>query len=895
MHLAPGTHLGPYEIKAPLGAGGMGEVYRARDTRLERTVAIKILPAHLSSDPVRKQRFEREAKTIASLNHPHICTLHDIGSQDGVDYLVMECLEGETLAKRLEKGPLPLEQVLKYGAQVADALDRAHRAGIVHRDLKPGNIMLTPTGAKLLDFGLAKPALPLAGGATLTAEATKTTPVTQEGMLVGTFQYMSPEQVEGKDLDGRSDTFSFGAVLYEMLTGQRAFQGKSQLSVASAILEKEPAPISSLKPMTPPALDHAIRRCLMKEPERRWQSAADLADELQWTGESTAQAVAATPRVSDRKLFERLGWGVVVAALLAAVAWSLARDRSQPRVVRAYLPGPGGATFDFVGDTSGPPVVSPDGTRIAFCARTNDISSVWVQALDSGAARKLDGTEKATDPFWSRDGTFIGFFAGGKLKKIPSSGGAATVLADAPNPRGGSWSQDNIILYAPDYRGEVWRVNAAGGTPQRATQVDATKHTTHRWPSFLPDGKHFIYYATNHIGGRAELNGIYFGSLDSDATKLVVASDSAGQYAAGRLLFHSQVALMAQRFDPRSGVLSGESVTVADQVQYDPGTWHSSFTASEDGVLIYEPGVSSPGFDLVWSDRAGKQLGTVGQRASYQGFRLSPDGKRLAVAMGSPRPNIWVFDLARGIRTQITFDEASHYMLSWSPSGQRIVFTEQSGPPGNYGSEIHTVAADGSGPNELLLRPDQPVTGFFWPQWSADQRYLLFLKASGPSGASVWAMPTSGEKKPFLVAQPQNSQANIVHVSLSPDSRWLAYSSTDSGRMEVYVTRFPSGTGRWQVSQNGAGFPVWSADSREIYFLSPLPPVQIEAAQVNTKGEEFQVESVRPLFPGPSFAAAGQLFDLTQDGKRFLLLRPPITESAPLSLVLNWTEELTKK
>src|SRR6266481_143724 len=338
MPLASGTKLGPYEIQSPLGAGGMGEVYRARDTRLERTVAIKILPAHFSSDPIRKQRFEREAKTISNLNHPHICVLHDVGSQDGMDYLVMECVEGETLAKRLEKGPMPLEQVLEFGGQIADALDKAHRNGVVHRDLKPGNIMLTSTGAKLLDFGLAKPAVPLTTAATLTAAATQTTPVTQEGMIVGTFQYMSPEQIEGKELDGRSDIFSFGAVLYEMLTGQRAFPGKSQLSVASAILEKEASPISSLKPLTPPALDHAIRRCLMKEPERRWQSAADLAGELQWNAERGSQASTTAPGISPHKLRERFIWGSILGVLLALVLWSLAKDRAQPRVVRAYLP-----------------------------------------------------------------------------------------------------------------------------------------------------------------------------------------------------------------------------------------------------------------------------------------------------------------------------------------------------------------------------------------------------------------------------------------------------------------------------------------------------------------------------------------------------------------------------
>src|SRR5499433_488279 len=465
MTLTSGTMLGPYEITAPLGAGGMGEVYRARDTRLDRIVAIKILPKEMSAVPMRKQRFEREAKTISSLNHPNICTLHDIGSQDGVDYLVMECVEGETLAKRLEKGPLPFEQVLKYGAQVADALDKAHRAGIVHRDLKPANIMLTATGAKLLDFGLAKPAAPLVNGATLTVAAAQTSPVTQEGMVVGTFQYMSPEQVEGKEVDGRSDIFSLGAVLYEAVTGKRAFEGKSQLSVASAILEKEPTPISSMKPLTPPGLEHAVKKCLAKDPEERWQSASDLKSELNWIVETASQAGVPASVVIGRKKQQGVAWAVAVtliAVTLFAVAAAYLRSAGiRPPVLISYLLPPPGTRFAFVGARTGVPQISPDGrTLLLVAVDAQGTNMLWLRPLDSPSARPLAGTEGAVLPFWSADSQSIGFFANGRLKTIRASGGQILSLCDVAFSTEGTWNQQGIILFETDANSGIFQIPA---------------------------------------------------------------------------------------------------------------------------------------------------------------------------------------------------------------------------------------------------------------------------------------------------------------------------------------------------------------------------------------------------------------------------------------------------
>src|ERR1700704_5518993 len=679
MPLTAGTKLGPYEVIAPLGAGGMGEVYRAPDTRLDRTVAIKILPAHLSDNPEAKQRFEREARTISSLNHPHICVLHDVGSQSGTDYLVMEYVQGETLEARLLKGPMPLKQALECGMQICDALEKAHRAGIVHRDLKPGNIMLTASGAKLLDFGLAKPAAGLLGAQALSDKGhlTPSTPtmnlsalgsprgtLTQQGTIVGTFQFMAPEVLQGQEADARSDIFSFGCVLYEMITGRRAFEGKSQISVASAILEKEPEPISKIQPMAPAALDHVVHECLAKDPESRWQNAADVARELRWIA-SSGSGIGPVPTVNLRRRWrDRLLWAAVVAALLAAVVWSNVwsnlREHAPARTVRSFLPPPADVGFDFTGDFSGPPAITPDGAAIAFCARNQkERDSIWVQSLNELKARKLEGTDGATFPFWSTDGKFVGFFADGHLKKVPAAGGPVTILADAPNPRGGAWNQDNVIIFEPDYRESLWRISASGGTASRLTKMETGKHTTHRWPQFLPDGKHFLFFATNHSGDAEQ--GAYLGSMEDGSYRHVLNADSGAQYASGYLLYHLQSALLAQKFNPSTGAISGDPVPMANLVEYDLGTWHTTFAVSQNGILVYEPGSKALGADLAWMDRSGKVLGKVADRAFYKGSgKFSPDGKRLAISMGEPQADIWVLDLTRSTRTRLTFGGATY-------------------------------------------------------------------------------------------------------------------------------------------------------------------------------------------------------------------------------------------
>ncbi len=527
MALTSGTKLGPYEIQSPLGAGGMGEVYRALDTRLDRTVAVKVLASHLSSSPELKQRMEREGRAISSLNHPHICQLYDIGSQNGTDYLVMEFLEGETLAERLRKGAMPLPEVIKIGIAVAEALAVAHRSGIVHRDLKPGNIMLTAAGAKLMDFGLAKPlGLQAASGSgsapSFTAAATMSgpsplTPLTTAGSVIGTIQYMSPEQIEGKEADARSDIFAFGAVLYEMTAGKRPFAGKSQISLASSILESEPEPVGKLKPSTPPAFEHVVTTCLQKNPEERYLAAHDVKLELQWiASDRTPQAVTLAPRRSIAR--ERLIRGalMIFAIVLGMIAGILLKVPAPPALMtRTVIDPPEKTTLNLTGDSGGPPVFSPDGAMVAFAASSPDGKiTLWVRPMNSLEPRQLAGTANAIFPFWSPDGRSLGFFAEGKLKTIDIDGGSPQIIADAPFGRGGAWGTDGVILFAPETQSGLMRVSASGGTPVVATRLDSTQHTSHRWPFFLPDGKHFLYLAIHHDPGKAANNALYYASLD---------------------------------------------------------------------------------------------------------------------------------------------------------------------------------------------------------------------------------------------------------------------------------------------------------------------------------------------------------------------------------------------
>jgi serine/threonine protein kinase/Tol biopolymer transport system component len=884
MGLATGTKLGPYEIQSPLGAGGMGEVYRARDTRLERTVAVKILPAQFSADPVRKQRFEREAKTISSLNHPHICTLHDVGSQDGVDYLVMECVEGETLAKRLEKGPMPLEQVLKYGAQIADALDKAHRRGIVHRDLKPGNIMLTPGGSKLLDFGLAKPAVPLASLATATA--TKQSPATEQGTIVGTFQYMSPEQVEGKEVDGRSDIFSLGAVLYEMLTGTRPFEGKSQLSVASAILEKEPEPISAAKPMTPPALEHAIKKCLAKLPDERWQSASDLASELKWIGEGSSQAVSAKPRERSGKTRERIAWliaGVAVLALIAGVIWW--RNTTPPAQLLHFY-----ASMPFPARDV---ALSPNGRTVAVIAYwepgreiAGNRNGIWIYELGSQGGRSLDDTEGASYPFWSPDGRSLGFFADGKLKKLELSGGRAQIICDAPSARGGTWNKDGVIVFTPDARAGVglYRVMASGGAVTPVSKLDTSRgELSHRWPMFLPDGTHYLYMAANFAGQKG-VDALFVGSLDSNEKRFVVEAAANAAYAApGYLLFYRDKALLAQRFDLTRFSLMGEPTTILNDIQYQPQVKRALFAASETGLLVAQSGSGIALSQLIWFDRQGKELQALGKPDVYGNVLIAPSGKSVAVSMtdiASQNTDIWIYDLQRDNVKRLTFDPSADSVPIWSPDASRLVFASNR----LSFNDLYLKNSDGAQEEKNVLHDEIDK---FPNDWSRDGKYILYTRHT-----DLWFENLAKlEKRLFLKAP-----SVLRNGQFSPDGKWVAYASNETGKWEIYVTSFPEPRGKWQVSVGGGGQPRWRVDGKELFYLSS--DSKMMAVPVTT-GANFEARTPVALFqatprqPIPIFDLF--VYDVSRDGQRFLInTQVKQAESAPTSIVLNWTAKLNK-
>jgi eukaryotic-like serine/threonine-protein kinase len=895
MALQVGSRLGPYEILAPIGAGGMGEVYKARDTRLDRTVAIKVLPEHVSSNPELKARLEREAKALSGFQHPHICTLYDVGRQEGaageVDYLVMEYLEGETLATRLERGALPTTELLRIAIAVADALDKAHRQGVVHRDLKPGNIILTKGGAKLLDFGLAKERRGAVAASSLTGLPTRAQPLTAQGTIVGTFQYMAPEQIEGADADARADIWALGCVLYEMATGRRAFEGKTQASVIAAILAAEPPAIGTLRSSSPQAFDHVIRTCLAKDPEERFQSAHDLLLQLRFialdSASGAAAAVAAHRGRPGRGAL--VAWGVAAVASLVAIGSVTLLLRSAPpqsQVVRAVILPPEKVVLELTGDFSGPPVFSPDGSQLAFVARADGIKSVWVRPLNALAAHRLDDTEGASFPFWSADSRQIGFFAEGKLRRIPAAGGPTAIVADAPNARGGTWSRDNVILFAPNYQSALFRVPAAGGTASPATQMDSHKHSTHRWPLFLPDGKHFLFLATNHAGGDPRANGIYYATIDGGEPRLLVTSDSNALFASGQILYHSQTALMAQPFDPGSGKLLGDPTALINGVQFDTGVWRAVASVSDTGAMVYVRGSAILGAELAWFDRGGKEIGARLPRDSYRDPTMSPDGRKLAVAIGDPLRTIWIIDLAQGSRTRLTFDTAIHINPAWSPDGRFVAYT--SGAPPN--ASIHRKGVDGSTPDELLV--EEKDVALQTPAFSPDGKFLVYIRATGPSGNGICALPLSGDRTPRLIVPSPSPQTLLNYPRVSPDGRWLAYSSNESGRTQLYVTSFPSGAGKWQVSGVAGDMPAWRKDGREIYFVSAS---ELQVVEVSSVANQFTFGTPRTIAILGNAIAAGRVFDAMPDGSRFIAPIVPTDSASPIQLLLNWPAELEAK
>lgn len=876
MALTSGTKLGPYEIQSPLGAGGMGEVYRARDTRLDRTVAVKILSAHLSSNADAKQRFEREARAISSLNHPNICTLHDVGHQDGADFLVMEYLEGETLADRLSKGPLPPEQVLRYGIEICDGLEKAHKHGVIHRDLKPGNVMLTKSGAKLMDFGLAKATAdepPPSSSLTMNLSGPSAgQPLTVRGTVLGTFQYMAPEQLEGNEADARSDIFALGAVLYEMASGRRAFTGNTQASIVASILASDPQPISAVQPMSPPALDRVVKTCMAKEPDERWQTAHDVKLQLQWIAEAGSQAGIPAPVAARRKTSQRLAWIVAAVAAAAAIALAVAfvlRAPAPVHTLRASILPPDKHSFDPLSIA-----LSPDGRKLAFVASAAGGSpQLWVRPLDSTAAQPLAGTEDAVSPFWSPDSRNLGFFAQGKLRIIDASGGAVQTLAAAPSPRGGAWGPDGTILFTPDSTSPLFRIPAAGGTPSRAVGDEkvAAGNGSPRWPTFLPDGKHFIFF--QFAGGSQEGGKIYLGAVDSQQTTELVDSDYRAHYANGHLVFVHGGNLMAQSFDERNLKLKGVPVPIAEQVRTET-RGGAAFSLSSDGKLIFAGGQAAT-LDLAWYDRSGKKGDPI-DSGTFQDAHISPDGKKISAARADAGGHleIYVYDLVRGTKSQFSFSQSRDDDPVWSPDGNTIVFDSAR----NGKIDLYTRPANGARQEELLYHDDIDK---YPGSWSSDGKFVAYETISN-GHFDIWVMPMIGEHKPYPFVQ---EKFNARFPTFSPDGKWMAYTSFESGHGQVYVVAFPKPAGKFLV---GDGLEaVWSRKGKEILYVDDHS--RIASVEVAAHGDSLELGKPQVLFP-----AQPTMFEASADGNRLLLMQAPVENSSSLTLVVNWPQELKK-
>lgn len=874
MNIGTGSRLGPYEFLSQIGAGGMGEVFKARDTRLERLVAIKVLPAEMAQNASFRMRFEREARTISQLNHPHICMLHDIGQEEGRSYLVMELLEGESLADRLVRGPLPLSDVFRYGMQIADALDRAHRAGIVHRDLKPANIMLTRTGAKLLDFGLAKSStvdVALDG-------ATQHKPLTQEGTILGTFQYMAPEQLEGLEADSRTDIFALGAVLYEMATGVRAFAGSSKTSLIAAIVSQDPKPLAQIVPLTPPAFEHLTARCLAKSPDDRWQSAHDIAEQLRWISETGSQtgmpAQSATPNRSRRLLT----WSLMalLAAALATAGWfaSQARGHSSGAMVWDLAP-PDGLRFNAVGDDSGAAVISPDGMMVVYAATDSTKTELWVRNVRTGETRALPGTINGAYPFWSPDSKSIGFFAVGFLKRTDIVGGVPIVLSVVPTGRGGTWSKNGTIVFTPDTQDRLFRIPASGGTSVAVTELAHGKHTTHRWPWFLPDGNHFLYLAANHQAPVGSDNGIYVGSLDGAPSRLVMPSLTNMITSRGYALFGRDDTVMAQPISS-DGTLTGEAYPVATNVLYDSGIWRTAITASETGVLAYHRGRAQIFSTLRWVDRAGKEIEVVGEPGSYWDIELSHDAQKVAISVGDPQREVWIRDLSRQTFARFPMQGSFTGTAAFGPGSGTVYFDVTR----NGKSAIYSRRVTGGGETLVAELQDFPLAAAVAP----DGSNLLVHDRRG----RISRVPLQPRGEAVLLTQPANVE---LYPTYSPDGRWIAYQSEENGRHEIFVMSASEPAQKWKISSAGGIFARFRRDGKELFYLDSA--LRLTAVAIDLSGTDLFVGATTTLFPLTPRPQA-RAYDVAPDGQRFLV--NTITElQSPMGVVVSkWESRLPK-
>ena len=894
MSLAPGTRLGAYEILAPLGAGGMGEVYRARDTRLGREVAIKVIAAALSADPDRLKRFEQEARAAATLNHPNILAVHDVGAHNGAPFIVSELLEGETLRERLTSGLLPVRKAIDIGIHIAHALAAAHDKGIVHRDLKPENIFLTMDGrAKVLDFGLAK--LTQTDAPFPTATNAPTSPagnMTQAGAVLGTVGYMAPEQVRGQPVDHRADIFAFGALLYEMLGGRRAFAGATTADTISAILKDDPVDLPALERHIPPGLIRIVDRCLEKQSGARFQTAADLAFALDALSTSHSDRTAAMPALPRARADVRvpLMWMVAMAVvLLAGGALGLLYLRHAPggRLV---------SKFEIVSPPSPDPLsfaLSPDGRRLAYVAEAADGSRpLWLRSFEEATPVPLAGTDGASYPFFSHDSRSIGFFADAKLKRIDLAGGTVQELASAPVGRGGTWSQDNVILFAPNTVGGLRRVSGNGGTTVAVTNPAAAENS-HRWPQFLPDGRHFLFGVAL---GRLDTRGTYVASLDGREPTRLLADDIVALYASDALLVTRQGTVMALKFDPKTLTASGQPMPVSQNVGQDAILAKAGFAVSTNGVMA-QRAIVSQRRQFVWRDRKGNDLGPLAEPddAGTASPALSPDGQRVAVARSVQRNiDIWMIEVARGALSRFTFHPANDTAPPvWSPDGRQVAF--RSNRNGPY--DLFVKPANQSADEQPLVVSTENKSAI---NWSADGRLLLYTSLSVKTGSDIWALPFYGDKKPFVVLQ---TPFDEMEPQFSPDGKWIAYVSNESGVLDVHIRAFPGPGGLVQVSRAGGRQLRWGIDGREVYFIArdgylmAAPIAVTEDGQGIAAGEPVRLFAPR-LASGSnvtlsSYTTAAQYL-VNRDGRFIMNVAAEVENAPPISIVLNWDVVLQK-
>jgi serine/threonine protein kinase/Tol biopolymer transport system component len=951
MPLAPGTQLGSYEIIGPLGVGGMGEVYRARDSKLGREVALKVLPAAFASDAERMSRFRREAQVLASLNHPNIAAVY--GMEDGSlpddkaptvhldpasssrapvvsgtpPALIMELVEGPTLAERLRLRRLELEDSLPIARQIAEALEAAHDRGIIHRDLKPANVKIRPDGVvKILDFGLAKAIAGDPASSDLQNSPTITQMTTMAGTILGTAAYMSPEQAKGKPLDRRTDVWSFGCVLFEMLSGKPAFSGETSTDILADVVRGEPR-WQELPTNTPPRLAELLRRCLQKDTRQRLQAIGEARIAIEQTlaeitvvANSSIETMAAaaasasgvhpqvvaaasasgisnpvlasisTPRATSSS--NVLPW--VLAAIFAGLAaWlgftEVSHSRpALPAIVTQLLP-PDGETFALTGNYAGPPVLSPDGRSLAFVtANKEGLRRLWIRPLNDAKPQLIANSDGATEPFWSPDSRTIAYFAAGKMYRVDISGGSFRVVTDATNSRGGTWSPNGTILYGPNPALGLWTVPESGGPGQSFSKPDPIVHSPNRrWPQFLPDGKHFICFARSDVS--AAESGIFAGSLDGSPLKLILHTDSSAIYAPpGYLLFIQGGVLVAQKFDLRALSVSGEPFPLAQHAEVNAIVYRGILTASNTGLLVYGTGSGQQGsYSIHWTDREGKILGTIGDPAEYSDPRISHDGQKLAVSIdtGEGGNNIWVFDLVHGTRNRVTFGNGINAGATWSPDDKSLIFS--SGRGGTY--QLYQQPADGSGEAKRLTdSTTTEVAGF----WSRDGKYLAYTVPSPGSGYSqIWLLPFADGAKPYPFIQ---GSYDVLNPSISPDSKWMAFSSNETGHDEVYVVPLAGGPGKWQISSGGGIEPRWSATGNEISYISPDGDLML--ADIKSASNSIAVGNVAKLFHIGEISALNIFrYDFPPDGKRFLVMSVGAqAHSDPLTIVSNWTALLPR-